>query len=457
MSNTIKLNSKLGYFDLIMIVVSLVIGMGIFRTPVNVANEAITPSIFFAAWIFGGIMALTGALTFAEIGSRLPVSGGYFRIFSQCYHPAFAFMLNGTILISNAASVAGVALIGAEYICDATVQILNLSPIENLTEAHITIAAVEIILFLGLNLLGLKTSATTQNILTVFKLTVVAILIAAVLVPVEAAPAIINTLETPHTYIDYLKSFGLCLIPIAFTYGGYQQTINFGGDISNANKILPKGIISGILLVIVLYLAINYAYFKVIGFDNLKSAESIASIMATRILGDIGSKILTMMLIFSVLAYVNVGLMSNPRVICAMSEDGTIPPFFSRYSKRFNVPVTSLITFTGISVLTLFFAKSFDVILNYVIFIDSIGFIAAAATLFILRKRENPDRENIYKMKFYPWIPLIFILSYAFVTYSVISASIDKDQGRSVLYGLCFFIGFLPLYLLFIFLKKRSR
>ena len=149
--------------------------------------------------------------------------------------------------------------------------------------------------------------------------------------------------------------------------------------------------------------------------------------------------------------------MSNPRVICAMSEDGTIPPFFSRYSKRFNVPVTSLITFTGISVLTLFFAKSFDVILNYVIFIDSIGFIAAAATLFILRKRENPGRENIYKMKFYPWIPLIFILSYAFVTYSVISASIDKDQGRSVLYGLCFFIGFLPLYLLFIFLKKRSR
>lgn len=81
MSNTIKLNSKLGYFDLLMIVVSLVIGMGIFRTPVNVANEAITPSIFFAAWIFGGIMALTGALTFAEIGSRLPVSGGYFRIF----------------------------------------------------------------------------------------------------------------------------------------------------------------------------------------------------------------------------------------------------------------------------------------------------------------------------------------------------------------------------------------
>src|ERR1044072_4331497 len=110
-----KKSSLLGYFDLSMIVVSLVIGMGIFRTPVNVAQGAIVPSVFFLAWSVGGLMAICGGLTFAEIGSRLPVSGGYFRIFAKCYHPAFAFMLNGTILVTNAASVAGVALIGAEY------------------------------------------------------------------------------------------------------------------------------------------------------------------------------------------------------------------------------------------------------------------------------------------------------------------------------------------------------
>ena len=99
-----------------MIVVSLVIGMGIFRTPVNVAKAVPTPYVFFAAWLAGGVIALCGALTYAEIGSRLPVTGAYYKIFSYCYHPSIAFGVNCIILISNAASLAGVALIGAEYI-----------------------------------------------------------------------------------------------------------------------------------------------------------------------------------------------------------------------------------------------------------------------------------------------------------------------------------------------------
>jgi APA family basic amino acid/polyamine antiporter len=107
---------KLGLFDLTMIVVSLVIGMGIFRTPVEVANKAVIPEIFFVAWIGGAVISFFGALTFAEIGSRYPVAGGFYRIFSHCYHPAFAFMVNWMTVISNAASTASVAIIGAEYI-----------------------------------------------------------------------------------------------------------------------------------------------------------------------------------------------------------------------------------------------------------------------------------------------------------------------------------------------------
>jgi basic amino acid/polyamine antiporter, APA family len=111
----------LGLFDLTMIVVSLVIGMGIFRTPVEVAQKAQLPALFFLAWIMGAVVSLFGALTFAEIGSRYHVVGGYYRIFSHCYHPAFAFMVNWMTVISNAASSASVAIIGAEYIlpkCD---------------------------------------------------------------------------------------------------------------------------------------------------------------------------------------------------------------------------------------------------------------------------------------------------------------------------------------------------
>src|SRR5438874_12427582 len=108
--------NKLGLFPLTMIVIGLVIGMGIFRTSKDAASAALTPSIFFAAWIVGGLVAFCGALTYAEIGSRYPVTGGYYRVFSYAYHPSIAFGLNSSILISNAASVAGVALIGAGYI-----------------------------------------------------------------------------------------------------------------------------------------------------------------------------------------------------------------------------------------------------------------------------------------------------------------------------------------------------
>src|SRR5438477_3105130 len=108
--------NKLGLFSLTMIVIGLVIGMGIFRTSKDAANAALTPSIFFLAWFIGGLVALCGALTYAEIGSRYPVTGGYYRIFSYAYHPSLAFAINCIILVSNAGSTALVAVIGAEYI-----------------------------------------------------------------------------------------------------------------------------------------------------------------------------------------------------------------------------------------------------------------------------------------------------------------------------------------------------
>src|SRR5437868_7857361 len=110
------MKQKLSLFDFTMIVVGLVIGMGIFRTASTSAKAASDPAIFFGAWIVGGVIALCGALTYAEIGSRYPVTGGYYRIFSYAYHPSIAFSINCIILISNAASLSGVALIGSEYI-----------------------------------------------------------------------------------------------------------------------------------------------------------------------------------------------------------------------------------------------------------------------------------------------------------------------------------------------------
>jgi len=157
-----------------MIVVGLVIGMGIFRTSSDAANAAITPSLFFIAWVAGGLIALCGALTYAEIGSRFPITGGYYKIFAECYHPSIAFSINCIILISNAASMAGVALIGSEYIS----QVIFKHGADDTSKA--LIAMVPIAIFYGINLMGLRLSSQTQNVLMIFKISMLVLLISSI-------------------------------------------------------------------------------------------------------------------------------------------------------------------------------------------------------------------------------------------------------------------------------------
>lgn len=431
-------SSRLNLFDLTMIVVSLVIGMGIFRTPVNVARQAGSADMFFIAWITGGLVALCGALTYAEIGSRYPVTGGYYKIFSYCYHPSIAFAINCIILVSNAASLAGVALIGSEYL--ANVLFKGHSDINSI---KLVISTVAVIIFYGVNLLGLKMSARTQNVLTVIKISLVIFLISALFTgdyTTTFTPAPVAEPDLMST----LKAFGACLVAVSFTYGGYQQTINFGGEVQNPSKILPKGIFFGIAIIMLLYITINYTYYKVIGFGNLKEAQSIAAILAGKLFGEKGFTILSVLLFLSVLAYVNVLLMSNPRVMYAMSDEGVLPAIFKKVSIKRNVIVVSLSAFTALCLVTLFYGKTFDEILDHTIFLDSIGMATSAATIFILRKRRvGDDIKNSYRMKLYPLLPLIFIAAYLFVGTSIVINSPKAAWVSALIFAIFFVLYFL--------------
>jgi APA family basic amino acid/polyamine antiporter len=428
-----------------MIVVSLVIGMGIFRAPVNVARQAFSADMFFIAWIVGGLVALCGALTYAEIGSRLPVTGGYYKIFSYCYHPSIAFAINCIILVSNAASLAGVALIGSEYLANVLFKGAT-----NINSIKLVISTIAVILFYGVNLLGLKMSARTQNVLTVIKIGLVIFLISALFTGDYATTYTPAPVAAPDI-MTTLKAFGACLVAVSFTYGGYQQTINFGGEVQNPSKILPKGIFFGIAIIMLLYITINYTYYKVIGFGNLKEAQSIAAILAGKLFGEKGFTILSVLLFLSVLAYVNVLLMSNPRVMYAMSDEGVLPAIFKKVSAKRNVIVVSLSAFTALCLVTLFYGKTFDEILDHTIFLDSIGMATSAATIFVLRKRGvGEDIKNSYRMKLYPLLPLIFIAAYLFVGTSI---AINSPKAAWVS-ALVFAIFFVLYFLLRVFKKS---
>lgn len=429
--------NKLGLFSLTMIVIGLVIGMGIFRTSKDAAQAALTPTIFFLAWIFGGIVAFCGALTYAEIGSRYPVTGGYYKIFSYAYHPSIAFAINCIILISNAASLSGVALIGSEYITP----LIFKNDTSDFIKALIAMSA--IVLFYAVNLKGLRMSSRTQNILMIIKIGMVLILISSIFFP-----HLYN--NTPQPAVDLkavsfgtiLLSFAIALKATCFTYGGYQQTINFGDEIKNPKKSIPKGIFIGILLIVSLYLAVSYAYYKVIGFNELKTTSGIAAIMVEKMFGPTGSTVASVLLFIAVLAYVNVLLLSNPRVMYAMSEDGILPAAFKKKDEKKDVLTVSLTVFAAACIIVLFFAKKFNEILSFTIFLDSIGMATSAATIFILRKRtRHLNGTGIYSMKLYPLMPILFIATYIFV-----GIMIGVDNWRYAVIGTSVFLIFLVLY-----------
>jgi APA family basic amino acid/polyamine antiporter len=441
--------------------VSLVIGMGIFRTPSNVARAVSSPTIFFAAWIAGGLIAICGALTYAEIGSRMPETGGYYKIFAYAYHPSIAFAVNCIILVSNAASLGAVALVGGEYITGVLIpQSHSVNRIIDPVNAHhiqtvqIMIAITAIILFYGVNLLGLKMSARTQNVLTVIKITMVILLIAPLFFSSGAAHPFVHSSPGSGPLLkEYLKAFGVGLIAVSFTYGGYQQTINLGEEVRNPKKTIPQAISLGIILIVILYLLINYAYVKVIGFEELKTAKNIAAIMAAKVFGVYAEQILSVLLFLSVLGYVNVLLMSNPRVMAAMSDDHILPPAFKKRNIKTEALTTSLTVFTVLCVLIIFWAKEFDTILSFTIFLDCFGMALSAGSIFIIRKKTAYLNDSgIFMMKLYPLLPIIFIAAYTFV-----GISIFITETKVSLTGLGVLAIFILIYFMVAGWQKKKR
>lgn len=429
-----------------MIVIGLVIGMGIFGTPPEVAQKSGTVSIFFLAWILGAVISMVGALIFAEIGSRYPTAGGFYKIFSHCYHPAFAFMVNWITVISNAASTAGVAIMGAEYI--SPILFPNLDSI--FATRAITIFSV---LFLYLiNMIGIKLSSKLLNVLMIVKIAMLLLLISAVFFVSGQHANDLNT-TAPSTSQDMWKAFVLCFIPVFFTYGGYQQTMNFGSDVSNPSRTMPKAIFYGMSIVLCIYLLVNLSYVKVLGFSQLQKTTTLAADISCLMFGNIAAKLVSVIMFLSVMAYVNVSMLSNPRIYFAMAEDGVFPKIFSRVNARTQVQQYAVTLFSIFILLTLFFLSSFKIILQYVMFFDSISLISAAATIFILRYRAISKKEinDVFIMKGYPYLPILYIL-----IYMAVNASVLLTNPEAAKWGFILFISGFPLFYLIKFLIRKS-
>jgi APA family basic amino acid/polyamine antiporter len=426
---------KLNTFDATMIVVSLVIGIGIFRTPAMVASAARTPFLFFLAWGLGGLISLLGALTFAEVGARVAKPGAFYKAAAENYGSVPAFMLNWTnVVIVNGAGVAAVAIIGAEYLTPI------LLPAKAQTRLAVQVAAAGLtIILIVINFLGIRTGAWAQNVLSLLKIGMIALLAAAAFA-FEGAPAESSSLPLAK---PWWVGLAVGFISVFYTYGGYHWTINFGADVKNTRRNMPRAIVTGVLIIIACYLLVNAAYVRALGLPGVAGAKLVAAETARVSFGTFGRLFVSLAIGLSALGFLNVTLMQMPRAYYAMAEDRTLPKPFKQINPKTQTQEFGLLFLGGMIVFSIFFLGTFESIVNYVMFLDSLNIALVASTLFVMRRKATRAGEEYsgYRVPLYPVVPAVFVLFLLGISVNVL-----LTQTREALFGLALFASGYPIF-----------
>jgi len=393
-----RIEARLSTFDTAMIVFSLVVGIGIFRTPAIVAGATGTTTLFFAAWIVGGLVSLVGAFTFAEIGARHPRAGGYYKVVADCYHPALAFALNWSQALMQGAGAAGVAFIGAEYLAPVLLPPALLTP-----SAPLVLACAMMLLLLFLNYRGVRLGARAQNLLSVLKIAmIVALALTAFGIAAHAGA------PPPPPASAWPPRLATALIPCFYAFGGYQLTMNLGADVRDPGRRLPRAITYGMLTVIALYLLLNVAYERVLGIEGIAGSSRVAAALSRALFGPFAETVVSVAVFLSAAGFVNATIMQMPRSFLAMAQDGVLPRAFLRVNPRTQTQEVALLFFGATMLVPAFLLGSFDKLLNYVMATDSLTLAVVASTLFVLRRRGAGDGG--FAAPGYPALPALYVI-----------------------------------------------
>ena len=411
---------RLGLFSGTMAVVGGIIGGGIFRTPATVAERLRSPGLVLLAWVIGGIVALIGALCWGELGQRRPRAGGGYVYLRETFGPLPAFLYGWTlVLVIATGAIAAVAVTFADY---------SLALFDLPHRFSVPLAVAAIVLLAGINYAGVSPAAITQNIFTVLKLSALAILIGAgihLAVPLPSPPTAAPS-PPPH-----LAALGSALVPILFTYGGWQQTNFIAEEIVEPEKNLPRALVLGVAIVVAVYLLANVAYLRVLGVAGLAASTAPAADTMQALLGPAGGKIIAAGIAISTFGFLNLVILVTPRVLQAMAADGV---FFQRLAVLhpvYRTPTAAIVALAGFAIL-LALTGTFGQLVDYVTFGDWIFFGLTAAALFVYRRREPGAGSRAggsapgsplpapFRVPGYPVTPILFVAAAAFVVYSSI-------------------------------------
>jgi APA family basic amino acid/polyamine antiporter len=408
------------------------IGMGILRTPGDVAAQLPTPTLFIGVWILGGVYALLGALSVAELGAMIPRSGGWYVFVHRALGNYPGFVVGWSDWLSTCGTLAVISLVVGEY---TAVLIPRLAGRDKL------IAMSVVLLFAALQWRGIRWGSFTQNLTSLLKTLVFAI-IAIAAFTFGGNSNIGTPLTTPHGF----ALFGALIIAlqgVLYTYDGWYGVIYFGEEVRNPKRDVVRSMFGGVLMVIAIYLIVNLAYVFVLPMSKLAGENFAAGAVANVIFGSYGDKTIRVLAILSLLSTVNAYTLTSPRILYAMSCDR----LFHHRATRVNpggTPTVTLLISTVIAVLFIMF-KSFAQVLAALAFFFVANYTMAYVSMIVLRCRE-PDLPRPYRAWGYPWTTILVLLgSVVFLAGAVISDV--ANHSHDSLFALVILAISLPIYL----------
>ena len=396
---------RLGLFSGMMAVVGGIIGGGIFRTPATVAERLRSPGLVLLAWVIGGVVALIGAFCWGELGQRRPRAGGGYVYLRETFGPLPAFLYGWTlVLVIATGAIAAVGVTFADY----TLALVGLPHTYS-----VPLAVAAIVFLAGINYVGVRPAAITQNIFTILKLVALAMLIGAGIF--LGAPSPPSAAPSPPLH---LAALGPALVPVLFTYGGWQQTNFIAEEIVEPERNLPRALVLGVAIVVAVYLLTNVAYLRVLGVDGLAASTAPAADTMRAVLGPTGGKIIAAGIAVSTFGFLNLVILVTPRVLQAMAADGV---FFGRLAvlhPTYQTPTAAIVAL-ALCAVALTLTGTFGQLVDYVTFGDWIFFGLTAAALFVYRQRDQGPVTG-FCVPGYPGTVIIFVLAAAYVVFSAI-------------------------------------
>lgn len=389
---------ELGLFDITMLVMGSVIGVGIFVVPHNVAKRVHTPGLILLAWILGGVVSLAGSLVYADLTRRRPHVGGQYAFLREAYHPVVAFLYGWCLLwVIQSGGMASVALVFARYSLElGNLFVANLlgSPAQTPgatadgTTAQAVVAAGTIAVLTAINCMGVRTGSTAQNIFMVLKILSIATLIVCGLF-VTRAPGErrVSALPTSPGGWRTATALAAALVPVLFAYGGWHTTTFMAAEVCDARQTLPRGLVLGVTGVTALYLGVNFVCVRVLGAEALAANGSPASVVMTRALGAPGAAVLSAGIAVSAVGFLSQAVLTSPRVYYAMARDGLFFRGVAWLHPRTRVPVIAILI-QGAFAIIIAMSGTFDEILNYVMSVELAFLALTALSLFILRRKD---------------------------------------------------------------------